>query len=112
MVCTSYLRHGEVYLNVFETKLQELDCGSGSSPIIITVLFAEAGCTVGIERGLVPDSAMTASSYWDSGYEAFYGRLNNDGDPYGFWHPTGNSVISFLAMVHVVLEDRSFLLFL
>ena len=44
---------------------------------------------VGIKDRRIPDSAMTASSYYAIGYQAYYGRLDNTGEPRGFWHPSG-----------------------
>ena len=42
----------------------------------VLILFVEL-CYSGVKNGPVPDSAMTASSIWSAGFEAFYGRLDN-----------------------------------
>ena len=55
---------------------------------------ADPLCTVGVEDGRIPDSAMTASSSWSDSYRAYYGRLNNHRDIGGFWH--AGSKLSFL----------------
>ena len=56
-------------------------------------VVSETLCYVGIKDGRIPNSAMTASSVWDDGYNAFYERLDNTGDPGGFWHPAGNKAV-------------------
>ena len=42
-------------------------------------------CYSGIKSSKIPNSAMTASSFWSDGYQPFYAKLDNTGDPKGFW---------------------------
>ena len=42
----------------------------------VLILFVES-CYSGIKNGRVPDSAMTASSFWAAHNQAFYCRLDN-----------------------------------
>ena len=59
---------------------------------------SETLCLVGIKDRRISDSAMTASSTHPGGYDAFYGRLDNTGQPRGFWHPAGKKTNSIYYM--------------
>ena len=48
----------------------------------------------------IPDSAMTASStHSNNGYLAHHGRLDNTGDPGGFWHPESNFEMTCMLLI-------------